>query len=54
MLFKKSSLELNLFGYIRVWLGALGSSAGRASDSGSRSPGFETSAGHLAVGSDST
>ena len=34
--------------------GAPGSSVGRASDSGSRSPGFETCAGHLVVGSDST
>ena len=33
--------------------GAPGSSVGRASDSGSRSPGFETRAGHLVVESDS-
>ena len=35
-------------------VGALGSSVGRASDSGSRSPGIETRAGHLVVGSDFT
>ena len=34
--------------------GAPGSSVGRASDSGSRSPGVETRAGHLVVGSNST
>ena len=34
--------------------GAPGSSVGRASDSVSRSPGFETHAGHPVVGPDST
>ena len=34
--------------------GAPGSSVGRASDSGSRSPGFETHAGHLVMGLNST
>ena len=33
---------------------APGNSVGRASNSGSRSPGVETGAGHLVVGSDST
>ena len=35
-------------------IGAPGSSVGRASDSGSRSPGFETLTGHMVVMSDST
>ena len=34
--------------------GVPGSSVDRVSDSGSRSPGFQTHAGHLVVGSDST
>ena len=34
--------------------GVLGSSVGRASDSRSRGPGFETRTGHLVVGSDFT
>ena len=37
-----------------VAFGVPGSSVGRVADSGSRSPGFETRAGHLVVGSDST
>ena len=33
-----------------IYIGAPGSSVCRASDSGSRSPGFETRAGHLVWG----